>query len=58
MRIALPQPSKPYPDPLPDVEIKLDPEDRGFVQFVAGSTEIKLDARDLMRALIALGVTP
>lgn len=58
MRTFLPQPNKPYRDPLPDVEIQLDPDDRGVVQLAAGGTTIKLDARDLMRTLIALGVTP
>ena len=58
MRIILPQPSKPYLDPLPEVEIDLDNEDEGSVRFDAGGTTIKLDASALMRALIALGVRP
>jgi hypothetical protein len=58
VRITLPQPNKPYLDPLPEVEIDLDNEDEGFVRFDTGNTTIKLSASALMRALIALGVKP
>ena len=50
MKITLPQPKRAYCEPSPDVEITREEED--------GDDTITLDASALMRALVALGVTP
>ena len=58
MKITLPQPSRPYLDPLPKVEIELDDEDTALIKLAVPGETIKLYASALMRALVALGVTP
>ena len=59
MKITLPQPKRAYCEPDPDVEITRGEEDGDdtIALAVPGET-IKLDASALMRALVALGVTP